>query len=113
MFFINSVSILGYVAHEGKETCSLIVMSCSICSIWSYGGAVVSRPGTRMSFGSAAGSHRGAFGSIGLSSGAISKDGGPGNATRRVDASRLAYTRESNGEIINADLLTLMHPFGV
>ena len=71
MFFINSVSILGYGAHEGKETCSLTVMSCSICSIWSYGGAVVSRPGIAMSFGSAVGSHRGDLGSIGFSSGAM------------------------------------------
>lgn len=100
MFFINSVSILGYVAHEGKETCSLIVMSCSICSIWSYGGAVVSSPGTTISFGSAAGSHRGVFWSIGLSS--VDMDGVMLEGTRQDASTRRVSRRQGTSDHLNS-----------
>ena len=89
LYFTMSDAVLA--KYEDKGTCNLIVMSCSICSIWSYGGAEVSRPGTTMSLGSAEGSHRGTLGSMGLSSGAMGRGeieyegrDGKRDATRRV-----------------------------
>lgn len=91
------VSTLSQRKYGAERTCNLIVMSCSICSIWSYGGAAVSRPGMTMSFGSGIGSHRGSLGSMGLRSGAIlrmideetrqpeDKEDGSWDASRRVE----------------------------
>lgn len=47
-------------------TCSLIVISCSICSIWSVVDASVSKPGIKMVDGSSAGFHLSGFGGMGL-----------------------------------------------
>ena len=79
-------------------------MSCSICSIWSYGGAVVSSPGMLMSLGSEAGSHRGALGSIGLNSGAIVEESkgmreGRSETRPRSDASRRVLRLDGGCEL--------------
>lgn len=48
-----------------------MVINCSICSIWSFTEAEVSRPGTTMSLGSVVGCHLADFGSIGFKGGVI------------------------------------------
>ena len=47
-------------------TWSLMVISCSIWSTWSFMGALVSRPGTTMEVGSVDGLHLGGLGSMGV-----------------------------------------------
>ncbi len=76
---------------QAEDTCSLIVMSCSICSIWSLTEALASRPGTTMSCGSADGSHLEPLVSIGLRSGAIVRV-----RVRRVEEGRDERRRKHN-----------------
>lgn len=59
-------SLLGHGTIRPVLTCSLMVISCSIWSIWSFMGALVSSPGTTMEAGSVDGLHRAGLGSMGV-----------------------------------------------
>ena len=61
--FCQTVTLLDFSDFQ-VLTCSFIVISCSICSIWSVVEASVSKPGITMVDGSSAGFHLSGFGGM-------------------------------------------------